>query len=303
MKSTFLTARTDSESDSNSYVDLRRCESRSPSWWLLPNLCSLDAPVVAVVWLHAFAAAFHSPVSPAIATVLFLSVWAIYIADRLIDVRRQSSWHLATARHRFVRRQQRYFSALLALILFVAASLTLLALPFDLLIAGLVLGSVVALYFTAFVRLFPCLKPLRAKEFACGLLFAVGTALGVSGVRQEILTHPGTILPAVAMFASLCVFNCLIISASERLHDGANDPAAASTWWTHLDRDLTLFGSVIFGVAITLSLLGLQPEFFYACIISSLALTLLHLFQRQLSASLLRVLVDFTLLSPLLFLL
>ena len=54
--------------------------------WLLPNVLSLDAPVIAVVWQSFFAAVFGTPITIAARVSLGLAVWAIYIADRLLDV-------------------------------------------------------------------------------------------------------------------------------------------------------------------------------------------------------------------------
>lgn len=51
------------------------------------HLISLDAPAVAVTWAFAFAWAAHVHLTMAAAAPLGLTVWAIYIADRLLDVR------------------------------------------------------------------------------------------------------------------------------------------------------------------------------------------------------------------------
>jgi len=296
MKTTFLTARFDT--DGESIQDRSRC---SP-WWLYPNLLSLDAPIVAAVWLFAFSRAFESPVDFPVYAVLFLTVWSIYVADRLLDGFRQAKWDLATERHRFVRRHQKRFIGLLLILLSLAAGLTLKALSIDLIVTGLVLCAVVAIYFTAFVRLFPQLKPLRAKEFACGFVFAAGTAIGVDAVRHGVLSHPARFLPPILLFAALCIFNCLIIAARERFTDEANDPAAASTWWTHLDRDLTAFGMALMALSGSAWFIGSQPYLYSACLISAVALTSVHFFQSHFSSAMPRVLADAALLSPLLLL-
>lgn len=296
MKSTFLTASFDN--DGGVIAE----PSRGHPWWLYANLLSLDAPIVAALWLGAFSRAFDSPVALPVYAVLFLAVWAIYIADRLLDGMRQVNWGLATERHRFVRQHQKRFMALLLVILSLAALFTLKSLPTDLLIAGLILCSVVGLYFTAFVRLFPRLKPLRAKEFACGFVFAVGTTLGVDAVRHGIFIDPARYLPAVFLFAVLCIFNCLIITARERRTDQARDPAAASSWWKHIDRDLAIFGIILIIVSATAWILSQQAYLYPACLVSAIALALVHLFQKFFSASVSRVLADVALLSPLLLL-
>src|SRR3954451_15813809 len=54
-------------------------------WWLWPNLLGLDAPLVAVVWQALFARTVHVTLFPAARLALALAVWAVYLADRLLD--------------------------------------------------------------------------------------------------------------------------------------------------------------------------------------------------------------------------
>ncbi len=294
MKSTFLTGSIE--------TDLPSTPSARPPWWLYANLCSLDAPVVAVVWLWAFSNAFDSPVAFPVYTVLFLAVWSIYIFDRLIDGLRQNDWQAATRRHIFARQHQRIFILLLTVMLPVAAVATLTFLPRDLIVAGSILAVLVWLYFTAFVRLFPRLKPLRAKEFACGLVFACGVALGVDAIRHGVFVHPTEALPPVLLFAAVCVLNCLLISAREQHSDRKNDPGAASVWWSNIKRDLLFLAAALVFISGGFCVFnGLSP-IHTAIFISSLLLAILHLCQQRMTASLARVLADAALLSPLLWL-
>ncbi len=297
MKSTYITAQIEGNAAVSSEHSLRY------SWWSYPNLLSLDAPIVAVLWFFAFSRTFGSPFAWPAATVLFLTVWAIYIADRLLDGLRQKDWDRATTRHRFVHVHQKVFLVLLGLIVLIAAIISLKELPLDLLLAGLGLCGVVALYFTAFVRLVPQFKPLRAKEFACGFVFAIGTALGVDVLRHGLLSHPLEVLPSILLFAGLCIFNCLVIAARERHSDQINDPTAASGWWLQLDRDLMFLGLGLCIVSVAFCFFGGHFFIYLVIFISSLFLTLLHFFQERFAPSLSRVLADAVLLSPLLLLL
>lgn len=52
-----------------------------------PNLLSLDAPAVALVWQDFLARTFGIPLRMPARLVLGLTVWAIYLGDRLLDVR------------------------------------------------------------------------------------------------------------------------------------------------------------------------------------------------------------------------
>ena len=78
------------------------------SWWLWPNVLSLDAPIVALVWHLAFARTYEVPVGEVEAALLGLAVWAIYVADRLLDTARANDSE-ETARHAFHARHRRAF--------------------------------------------------------------------------------------------------------------------------------------------------------------------------------------------------
>lgn len=270
------------------------------AWWLAPNLLALDAPVVAVVWLHAFARAFATPVEWPVTVALFAAVWSIYLADRLIDTRHQQDLISATARHRFARRHQKGLLAAMVMSLVVGGWLAATRLEVGLLRGGMILAGAVALYFGGFVRLFKGWRPLPAKEVVCGFVFAVGCALGVAGVRGDWMNA----LPAVALFGGLCAFNCLAISAWEKGADRVNDCAAASRWWRRLDADLPWLGVTLMVLSYVAFKESIGGGLLVAVFVSSLALTILHLARRcvpWLSPRLRRVLADAVLLAPLLF--
>ena len=50
-----------------------------PSWWLMPSLLSLDAPVVAVAWQHLIATALNVRLDLVTRVALALAVWSIYL--------------------------------------------------------------------------------------------------------------------------------------------------------------------------------------------------------------------------------
>ncbi len=72
--------------------------------WLWPRILSLDAPAIAIIWQLCIAKLTAYPISPAACTVLFLSVWLTYAADRLFDVRKQSIDCLQSYRHQWSKR-------------------------------------------------------------------------------------------------------------------------------------------------------------------------------------------------------
>ena len=73
-------------------------------WWFLPSWLGLDAPVVVVVWTLAIGSTYDLAAPWQSYAILAATVWAIYLADRLIDVSRCQDWSSATARLGFGRR-------------------------------------------------------------------------------------------------------------------------------------------------------------------------------------------------------
>ena len=83
--------------------------SRRPLW-LWPNLLSLDAPLIAVLWLQLFAVSLHVQLEAAVSLALALVVWLIYVGDRLADGWNANLRAALTARHRFHRLHRRSLS-------------------------------------------------------------------------------------------------------------------------------------------------------------------------------------------------
>ena len=124
--------------------------SRIP-WWLWPNVLSLDAPLVAVLCQAALARAHKVALLPSVYAALFLTVWLIYVVDRVLDGFSMQKAERLSARHAFYRRHRRVF----LLLLIPAGLLTLLWLalaeiPTGIFLRGLALGFIVALYLLHF---------------------------------------------------------------------------------------------------------------------------------------------------------
>ena len=78
--------------------------------WLLPNLLSLDAPLVAVAWLYMLAKTWGVNYHPEHEyVVLGLVVWVLYVTDRLLDAAVLGDSPRCQERHRFHRRHWRKF--------------------------------------------------------------------------------------------------------------------------------------------------------------------------------------------------
>ncbi len=78
---------------------------RTP-WWLWPNVLSLDAPLVAVLWQEALGRAHHVRLLPGCDLALGLAVWLIYIVDRTLDGFTAAPDQQLSVRHAFYRRHR-----------------------------------------------------------------------------------------------------------------------------------------------------------------------------------------------------
>ena len=132
-------------------------EQRKP-FWLYPNLLSLDAPLVAVAWLHVFAKTWRLGYHPWEAYVtLGLAVWAIYVADRLFDSSMTGSGTSGKleARHHFHRTHRKGFRMGVMLALGVAVILVVTKMPMTI-YKHLMLGGVLV---AGFLRAFHSIQP------------------------------------------------------------------------------------------------------------------------------------------------
>jgi hypothetical protein len=160
-------------------------------WWQAANLLSLDAPAVAVVWQALLAQVTRTMLLPAGQLALGLTVWAIYLADRLLDVR-GGRRPPETARHEFTRRHWKWMAALLTAVLVADAVTVLGMLRAEVMHTGLVAAVGVAIYLVVLnargeQRWFP-------KEAIVAALFTAGVFLVAwtngQGRRAELLSLP-----------------------------------------------------------------------------------------------------------------
>lgn len=262
------------------------------------NLLNIDAPLVAVAWQLWFAQCFGIALAPLSVATLALTVWTIYAADRLLDVRDGHKGRLpATERHSFHRK---HAGALRAAVTF---SLVLLAfsatrLNGSVLRNGLFLSGVVGLYFAAVHLLPKCVSTLYPKEMVVGIVFATGTALAPCSRLHRV----GPFLVPVALFALLCFLNCAAIETWEwggSGHRKTERPHSVTIWFS---RHLKLLSISIAITGVAFLLLSRQHAVFAPIVLSALAFLWLDLEHEHLTISLLRVLADVPLLSPLLLL-
>lgn len=240
--------------------------------WLWPNLLSLDAPLVAVAWQALLSAVTGTPLWPVGRAILFLTVWLIYILDRVLDVRRPASVSEA-ARHRFYRAYGREMTALAAVIAVVDVLLIFFEVHPAVFRAGLVTFAGVCLYF----GLLHASRVRFPKELFVALLFTMGTFL-VAFARSE---SPLSLLPLAGPFLVMCLANVIAIE----LWEGGAVAWVARTY-------------LFWVLPLVLCPLVWPGPWSWAIALSSGALVALHLSGDRLGLGLRRALVDAVLLVP-----
>jgi hypothetical protein len=238
--------------------------------WLWPNLLSLDAPIVALLWQILFARCLHARVDLLPSILLVLAVWLIYAADRTLDAWTGSA---ARPRHEFYRRHWRALLPLWILVLAAGSALAWLRLKPELFLAGLGLGGAVLLYFALLhLGIFQ-----KTKEAAVAVLFAVGATLSAwPNIRSA------ADIESIVLFSCLCWINCVAI---EHWEGESKWPISAAAGFVALAATMLLFSS--------------RPILGGAVAASALCFVLLDRARRHFSRDALRVLADVALLSPL----
>jgi hypothetical protein len=259
-------------------------------WWFLPSWLGLDAPCVVLTWTWATSRSSSAalPIRPAAA--LFLVVWFIYLADRLIDVARCQDWTRATGRLRFGRDWRPLFWGCLGFCIAGILAILWAGLPAEVLWRAAAVGLGVSLHFLVFVVPVFLRGKLLGKEFGVGLFFALGAYACLGATTQT--------LPLLLAIAVVVAFNCLVIAARDASSDRANDPGGAAGWWQTISRDLLWIGVALTVTAIFTSSLVHETAFYLSVAAAFAALTVLHCFANRLSGDAVRSLADFALFTP-----
>jgi hypothetical protein len=189
---------------------------------ILWHLASFDAPTVAVVWSLGFAWAAGVRLAAWVPALLALTVWAVYVCDRLLDARsalRAAEPGRLRARHYFHWRYRRVLLPLAMVAGAAAASLIFAFMPVAARERDSVLAAASLAYFARVHtgrRTRPFLPPMLTKELLVGLLFTAGCALPAFGALWA--AHHGSplgLLCAACIFGSLAWLNCHAIDRWE----------------------------------------------------------------------------------------
>ena len=279
----------------------------APAALQLWHLASLDAPTVAVVWTLAFAWVCRVRLPLWTLVALSLTVWAIYIGDRLFDAQRAISANQLSGmreRHFFHWRFRRILAPLAVCAAITAACVVFARMPAAIFARDSVVAAAALLYFrgvhlrsggprehgvlsrilssirTRFATRFPL------KELLVGILFTAGCALPAwnrSQMPSLILALP------VAIFAALAWLDCYAIDRWESESDRSRVAQLACLL-------------CLVGTSIAFMVILHQPRIaalLVAAAASALLLALLDRMRNRITALTLRAAVDLALLTPL----
>ncbi len=264
-----------------------------PPVWQLPNLLSLDAPVVALVWQGFLARESGLPLRLAGRAVLALTVWAIYLGDRLLDARDPSA-ACETARHAFSRRHARPLWLLTGIVLLLDFLLVCLELRPAVFRNGLWPLAAVLLYLATLHS-----RRLRIpKELIIAILFTAGTFLIAWTASPDPWHQLG---PPAAAFFGLCLLNLLAIERWEarELESRAGRDAHPATAW--FNRYWFAWAMALLALCCLRSRAAGPSRWFQAVGLSAAAMVAICLPERRLPMEVRRTLIDLVLLTPLLF--
>lgn len=275
-------------------------ETRKP-WWLIPNLLSLDAPLVAIAWLWVFAKTwrlgYHQWEAYA---VLGMAVWLIYAADRLFDVAMASGSGIPVEeRHRFHERFKSIFIRLIWAVFVATTALVLLRMPiviYNYLLLGAVL--VAGFYGLSMIQQSEKSEIPLAKNIMAGFTFAYGTAMMAHLFRQEYGIGDMLLSREFLSFAALCTVNISAIDMWEHAARSTDSETRASD-----ELALTLALGLLGGAALLFALLDNSQAtrpFYYSILSAAALIYVLNRNRDKLGTRLLRVLADLAMLVPVL---
>ena len=258
---------------------------------------SLDAPIVAVVWLGLFEKFTSVTLESHHYIILFLATWLAYCADRIFDGFRIADKQ-ASDRHLFYAEHSKPLSILWVITLVVTLIISFSTLSASTLFSGFLLTAMIALYFS-FIHLYPGRKVVHLhKECSVALIFSLGVTLFIW------MNNPAEALEMAfmqAIFTFICLINLLFISAWDAEMD-ARQQTIAIYANRRLYRNLFTVSIMIAVAGIILGIIFLQAYMLVLSFALSLSILLLLAKMTKLSNETKRSLADMSLMLPVIFL-
>lgn len=281
---------------------VRRTACDAPAALKFWHLASLDAPTVAVTWAGALAWAAGVRLPGWSICVLGLLVWAIYVADRLLDARAglvHPSRHLLQERHYFHWRHRRILLALGICLGSAAAWLIATRLPSTALRRNSIIGSATLFYLwnvhgrkspgATLSGISKTLSRVVSRNCVVAAIFVAGCLLPALARSSNFAALAA---PAIA-FAAVAWLNLAAIASWER-----NIPRAG---YSPLMRRALVLGCAAFAVSIALAYLYPRSALLVAAAgASAFLLAALDALASFMEPVLLRAASDLVLLTPVL---
>lgn len=241
----------------------------------LLNLLSLDAVSIGLIWQNVFTLQFCNR-TPHLYEVAIIggSIWLVYVADRLLDVRSMRIDQPHTMRHGFHRRY-RHPIAVSWLAVFCLETILIVIYPTENQLRWGVGAVASVILYLAIVQWFKTSRYWFPKEWVAGLIFGFGVSL-VSWA--EVRSNAGlTLFGCWALASWLFASNCGLVAGWESRFDGAQGVSSVATRlqrFHHINRAGLTVQMICASVLLAL---GLLPPFIGSCLLfSSLALLLVQ---------------------------
>jgi hypothetical protein len=264
--------------------------------WLWPNLIGLDAPAVAVAWQLLFSQAFGAHLPIVFHLILALSVWCVYLADRLYDATRAPDTGDKTDRLNFTQKHFATLSGVTVIASLINLLLIIRFVPRHLIVTGLITACFLILYYIIRLKRGSHQTSVIPREILCGMIFGLGTVIAPHAFLPE--GNLAQFIIAALLLGLLCSANCVLISVWEKEEDIAGNDNSIATASSRILPYMSKALTALILIASAMAFLG-PCSIHLAVTASASALRLLLHFEQHLSNRALRVLTDAVLLSPL----
>ena len=255
------------------------------------NVMSLDAPLLALLWLYVFADYWDvSYVDPLLAVVLPLVVWLIYSIDRLADCSLHKDCEFPI-RHRFHQRHKKVFIGVIAVVSLLVAVLSLNFLQWSVVQSAMApVAATVGFFLLSFFSE-PGKRVSYAKNLLAGFAFAWGVGSGLVGLDLSMNIFAKLLSREMLCFGLLCVIN---ITAVDLWVKGSSELDADLDEWalTLALVVLGLFCMLFMGLKVR----RMDDPFYVAILIATALMYMLNRSRGRMTADFLRIAADLVLL-------
>ncbi len=265
-------------------------------FWLWPNLLTLQAPLVAVLWQTLLAKTLRVAINPFAPCALASAVWLIYVADHLIDTARLRGHLSEPPRKKFCRGHWEKFLVMAIVVGCVLAAGVSRFLWEVAMRVGWQLSLGVVGYF-ALIHLTP--KNSRRewpREVVVAMIFTLGT-FGAVWLADE--QKSWAMLAPALLFLALCCTNCSVIETWEWEAGGSfeeESPNCLAVWLAGHLPHVGLTISMAAGILVWLSFV--PQEFALAAALSGAGFAWLARLRFRLPIRFVSPVADLALCSP-----